>query len=376
MSADPTAFDFHALRRHPDIEAPNLQAYDATDRYLLETAAERGLLEGTITVVGDRHGALTLGALAAGAQTVLVHQDSLTGSRALLANAARLGFDLTRIRQLPLNSELVAGSRLILLQLPRSLDALDEIAAVLASAPSDAVLLAGGRIKHMHPSMNDVLARSFGRIDVLHARQKSRILAASQPNPDAVSRWPRSRRHTVPGLGLELDLVAHAAAFGGAALDPGAVALLAHLPRMRQAAEVIDLGCGSGVLSMAMAITRPEVRVLATDVSAAAAASARLTASANGVADRVSVRQADGLEDVAAASANLILLNPPFHIGAAVHTGIAERLISDAGRALAADGELWCVWNSHLRYRPLLAHIGPTEQIGRDRTFTVTVTRR
>ena len=82
------------------------------------------------------------------------------------------------------------------------------------------------------------------------------------------------------------------------------------------------------------------------------------------------------LDGVADASAPLILLNPPFHIGAAVHTGIAERLIADAGRALAPGGELWCVWNGHLGYRPLLDRIGETRQVSRNAKFVVTATRR
>ena len=370
----PEPFDFDLLRRKPDVEAPNLAAHDATDRYLLDVAAERGLLQGTVAVIGDRHGALTLGALAAGARRVRVHQDSLVGERALLGNSTALG--ITGFTQLPL-AEVAAGVDCVLLQLPRSLDALDEIAAAVAAvAPPSVSVLAGGRIKHMTTTMNDVLARHFGRVDVLRARQKSRVLTAVAPKPDAASGWPRSLRHRIPGLELEVTLVAHGAAFGGAALDPGAVALLQHLPKMRQAERAIDLGCGTGVLSAAYALTRPGSRILATDVSQAAVDSAVLTARANGVADRIEVRRADGLEGVASASAQLILLNPPFHIGAAVHTGIAERLIAEAGSALAPDGELWCVWNSHLRYRPLLDRIGDTRQVSRDRNFTVTVTRR
>jgi 16S rRNA (guanine1207-N2)-methyltransferase len=51
------------LRRRPDVEAPNLQAWDATDRLLLDTAAERMLPGSSLAVIGDRYGALTLGAL-------------------------------------------------------------------------------------------------------------------------------------------------------------------------------------------------------------------------------------------------------------------------------------------------------------------------
>ena len=60
---------FSRLGRFPDVEAANLQAWDATDRLLLDTAADllaAGILHpgSRLAVVGDRYGALTLGALA------------------------------------------------------------------------------------------------------------------------------------------------------------------------------------------------------------------------------------------------------------------------------------------------------------------------
>ena len=79
------------------------------------------------------------------------------------------------------------------------------------------------------------------------------------------------------------------------------------------------------------------------------------------------------LEYLPDASERLVVLNPPFHSDAAVHTGIATHLFAEAARVLEPGGELWCVWNSHLRYRPLLERIvGPTRQVARNAKFTVT----
>ena len=143
------------------------------------------------------------------------------------------------------------------------------------------------------------------------------------------------------------------------------------------ARTAIDLGCGTGVLATTLAIRRPELRVIATDQSAAAVASATATAAANGVADRVAVVRDDGLSAQPDASADLIVLNPPFHIGSAVHTGVAHRMFADAARVLAPGGELWTVWNSHLGYRAALERtVGPTRQIARNAKFTVTASRR
>ncbi len=73
------------------------------------------------------------------------------------------------------------------------------------------------------------------------------------------------------------------------------------------------------------------------------------------------------------ACAELVLLNPPFHLGAAVHAGAGIKLIEAAARVLAPGGELWTVFNSHLHYLPALERlVGPTREAGRNPKFTVT----
>ena len=368
--------DLAALRRAPDVEAANLSAVDASDRLILDEAQEAVRTHPEhVAIIGDRHGALTLGAIDhLGAVRPHVHQDALVGERALAANAARLLGSATAPgawTQHDLDPSLVTGARVVLLQLPRSLDALDEVARLVAAhAPPDVVLVAGGRVKHMTTGINDVLARSFGDVRATLARQKSRVLHASAPRADGGAAWPRSARHDDLGL----TVVAHGAAFAGATVDIGTRALLEVLPAAQPGArDVVDLGCGTGVLASALALARPEARVTATDQSSAAVASARATAVANGVGDRVVVVRADAGDSLPEAAADLVLLNPPFHVGAAVHTGLAERLFRAAARLLRPGGELWTVYNSHLGHRSTIERmVGPTRQVSRTPKFTVT----
>jgi 16S rRNA (guanine1207-N2)-methyltransferase len=369
------------LRRFPDVEAANLQAWDATDRLLLETAA--GLLKpGTrLSVVGDRYGALTLGALAldaaatsAGASPVRVHQDLVTGERALRNNAEALGIQ-AGFDQFPLGPALLEGAAVVLLQLPKSLAELEEIAdAVARYAAPDVVLLAGGRVKHMSLGMNAVLERYFGNVQPQLGRQKSRILLASSPKPvPAAPPFPVSEDNADLGL----MVCAHGAAFAGTGLDIGTRFLLDFLPQLPNADHAVDLGCGTGILAAMYARAHPGSRVTATDQSAAAAASARATADANGLGQQIVALQDDAMESLPSASADLILLNPPFHVGAAVHAGAGIKLIEAAGRVLAPGGELWTVFNSHLHYRPALERlVGPTREVGRNPKFTVTASTR
>ncbi|MDF9750389.1 class I SAM-dependent methyltransferase [Arthrobacter sp. ES3-54] len=370
---------FARLRRFPDVEAANLQAWDATDRLLLDTALEMhaaGMLKpGTrLAVVGDRYGALTLGALTLGADAVRVHQDLITGERALRANAEALAIDVG-FKHLPLGAGLLEGASLVLLQLPRSLAELEEIAdAVARYAAPDVVLLAGGRVKHMSLSMNAVLARCFDDVQPQLARQKSRLLLARGPKPVPAA-LPFPVTETNDELGL--TVCARGAVFAGTGLDIGTRFLLDFLPRMPHATHAVDLGCGTGILAAMYARANPGARVTATDRSAAAVDSALATARANGLDGRIEVLQDDAMSSLPDASADLVLLNPPFHLEAAVHSGAGIKLIEAAGRVLAPGGELWTVFNSHLHYRPALERlIGPTREVGRNPKFTVTASTR
>ncbi|QIS40280.1 class I SAM-dependent methyltransferase [Clavibacter capsici] len=377
-----------ALRRRPDVEAENLFAVDAADRLLLdelvallaaEAAAGRPVRPEELVVIGDSYGALALGAAAAlrraGAVDPLrlrVHQDALASETALDLNAELVG-ETAEIAHLGLDDALADGARVVLARLPRSLDALDEWAGVVARAAADDVtVLAGGRIKHMTPAMTDVLRRRFADVHATLARQKSRILVARGPARDAAADgYPRRESH--PDLGLEVR--AHGAAFAGSKVDIGTRFLLSFLPDLLADARVaVDLGCGTGVIASAVALARPDLRVVATDQSWAAVDSARATVAANGLADRVTVVRDDAGSTVPDGSADLVLLNPPFHTGATVHAGLAPRLFAAAARMLRPGGELWTVYNSPLGYRPQLTRIvGPTREAGRNAKFTVAV---
>jgi 16S rRNA (guanine1207-N2)-methyltransferase len=375
-----TEFDPGPLRRYPDLESPELRASDTADTLILDQAAP--LRSRDVVVIGDDYGALTLGALADGATAVRVHQDSMLGELALHSNAAGRGGFVS----LPLDAELVAGATIVLLRLPRSLEALEEIAALIAAVADPAVVVvAGGRIKHMSLGMNEVLLRHFGTLDVSLARQKSRVLIARSPlpgqtlvsgQPPMAGTPPEPRREF--NQELSLWVCATGAVFAGSRLDIGTRFLLSVLDRAApDARTAIDLGCGSGILAAALARDRPELTVIASDLSAAAVASTRATAEANGLAARISVVRDVGLTSQPSASADLVVLNPPFHVGSTVHSGLADQLFAEAARVLRPGGELWTVYNSHLGYRPVLRRlVGETVEVARNAKFTVAMSRR
>ncbi|MFE6996278.1 class I SAM-dependent methyltransferase [Microbacterium sp. NPDC057659] len=383
-------FDFTRLRRAPDVEAPNLQAWDATDELLVREALATGIRGDEIAVIGDAYGAITLALTDAGMPGIRVHQDLVTGRRALARNAAALGLtdgtDAARraaaehadggadgpwvptFEQHELDERLLTGIRLVLLQLPKALAELEEIADAIARwAQPDVVLIAGGRVKHMSLGQNDVLGRYFAEVQPQRAERKSRLLVArGLRRPDGPPPFPVSTAH--PGL----TLCAYGGAFAGDRIDIGTRVLLEVLPDIRSAEVAIDLGCGTGALAATYAMQHPASRVIATDRSAAAVRSARATMAANGL-ENVTVTLDDAGSELPVGTADLVLLNPPFHLGSAVDEAAGHRLIQAAARLTRPGGEVWTVFNSHLDHRRILQReVGPTEQVERTPKFIVT----
>lgn len=379
------------LRRAPDLEGPNLEAHDAADRLILDETAPslaRDLEAGPgpgpgpgpeaepptgtgvsdVVVLGDTHGALSLGLAALGAR-VSVATDSVLGESAIAENAQRAGL-AERVQVAPLGPDLLAGARLVAMRLPRALAELAEVSELIAQHADPGVrVVAGGREKYLTRRMNEVLERSFTEVRASLGRQKSRVLHAVGARTDGPQgSYPQRAEH------LGLQVVAHGGAFGGTDLDLGTRYLLTFADRMApEAATAADAGCGTGILAVALATARPDLQVTASDISASAVASARETARANGVEDRVTAVRADALETLPSGSVDLVVCNPPFHSGAAVEPDAARGLLRDAGRVLASGGELWCVFNSRLaRARELRRLVGPTEVMGDSGAFTVT----
>ena len=375
------SFDFaDHFRRSPADRGPDLMTIDGTDRFLLDEAphvhGDALRQPGEVAVVDDRYGVLTLGLLSLhGADGIRVMQDSLTSERALGAAAGTFGRrGFTHPRSL---EDAFRNVRLVLLRLPKSNDRLDEVARAVARwAAPDVVLLCGGVNKHMTLSQNDVLRRYFGDVTASRGRGKSRLLVAQDPLAAAAARaavtapWPR--RVHLDELGM--TIAAHGGVFAGASLDLGTRVLLEAMDdAVPTARTAVDLGSGNGVIAVELARRRPAVRVIATDVTSTAVASTTATAEANGVADRVRVLRSDAGDEIDSGSAQLVLCNPPFHEGTTVSTDAAEAMFRNAATILQAGGELWCVWNSHLRYRPVLERlVGPTRQVVRTAKFTVT----
>jgi len=142
--------------------------------------------------------------------------------------------------------------------------------------------------------------------------------------------------------------------------------------RERTDLEVVDLGCGNGSVALAILDALPDATVVATDSHADAVVSASLTLREFVEAGRARVTWDDAAGDEEEGSADVVLLNPPFHDGTAIDATLVQGLLDAARRLLRPGGRLYMVHNNHLRYRPEVeARFVRVRQVARNPKFTV-----
>jgi 16S rRNA (guanine1207-N2)-methyltransferase len=134
--------------------------------------------------------------------------------------------------------------------------------------------------------------------------------------------------------------------FAAGTIDEGTRMLLEHF-EVEEGRHVLDIGTGSGIIGAYAA--RMGGRVTMTDRSLIAVAAAKRTMWLNEF-EHYDVVAGDTYDPVNNGRYHLIVSNPPFHRGRNVDHTMTDRLLSEAPRYLAPEGELLVVANAFLSY--------------------------
>ena len=350
------------LTRYPVRRNEQLRAWDAADEFVLRFLADQlrpGRAAGSTVIVNDGWGALTV-ALATHQPVSL--SDSFVSHRAtrenLMVNSA-VATDVTCVASRgPLSTPIAT----LVVKVPRSLALLeDQLCHVAPHVTADTIVVAGAMTKNIHTSTIELFERILGPTRTSLAEKKARLIICS-PDPDriaAVSPWPCS--FTLDG---GQQVISHAGVFSAERLDPGTRFLLEKLRVGVGPQQVVDLGCGNGILGLLSAIQNPEAEVTFVDESYLAIASAEATFRVNLGPDRAArFTVGNGLFDAADGdglafdTVDRVLCNPPFHIDNALGDATAWQMFSASRQALRIGGELWVVGNRHLAYHAKLKRI-------------------
>jgi 16S rRNA (guanine1207-N2)-methyltransferase len=171
-----------------------------------------------------------------------------------------------------------------------------------------------------------------------------------------------------------LELTSGSGVFAQGRLDVGTGVLLREQPAPEGARSVLDLGCGYGVIGLAVAVAVPDCTVTAIDVNERAVLLANENAAALGISDRF-IACLPGEVDTAA-TYDEIWSNPPIRIG---KEALHELLLAWLPR-LAPDGRARLVVGKNLGADSLVGWLTdqgyPTAKVASAKGFRVLEARR
>jgi len=361
--------EFELVRNPAD---DNLQAWDAADEFLLNHINDLQILSARskLLILNDAYGAL---AVALAGYPVYSWSDSLLAQQALRDNLVANGYPVEQVKT---NSDIefpTVPVDCVLLKIPKTLALLEhQLYALRPILHHDSRIFAAGMTRNIHNSTLELFETILGPTTTTRARKKSRLILVERDHSinEGQSQFPDYYELQVD---RDYRIVNHASLFSRDRLDQGSQLLIEHMPIGEQYKQIVDLGCGNGVLGIIAASLNPAANLLFCDESHMAIASARENFQhAFAQARSVEFRVDDCLRSVAADSQNLVLINPPFHQQHSVGDAIAWNMFKDAQRVLVAGGELRLVGNRHLAYHAKLKKLfGNCETIAADSKFVI-----
>jgi len=287
--------------------------------------------EGRVTALHSSHSALSR----------LARLPGVKACEDVYPDPIRLGFSDAALVELPKGRSV---ARATLWTVGRSLN------------PGAPIYLAGPNASGAKSAIKDATAL-FGAAPVLGYRSGCRLAMATCPAaltqpPD----WETPAPWQVQLRGARrpeaaYQLVTQPGVFSWEHLDDGTALLLDHLG-VEPETEVLDLGCGYGIIGLAAA--RAGARVTMVDDDLLAVRCARASVRANELEARCTVLPSDVFSALDDRRFDLILSNPPFHQGVDVSTSVTARLIREAPQHLNPGGRLRLVANRFLAYERLM----------------------
>ena len=197
----------------------------------------------------------------------------------------------------------------------------------------------------------------FGNVHVVAYRAGCRVLRAvkgleTRPPASEYYAWSTIqatvRDHT-------FSYVSKPGIFSWQRLDDGSRMLIEAMQDqpLRADDQVLDIGCGAGVLTLVAAQQAHEGHVTGVDADCRAVEATRRTL-ALGEATNAEALLSDCVSAVSDRAFSAVVTNPPFHKQQSTSYATARQIIHDAHQVLRKRGRFYLVANAFLKYQPLI----------------------
>lgn len=356
------------LKRFPETDDVNpLQAWEAADEYLLQQLDDT-VISGPVLIFNDTFGALSC---ALAEHKPFSISDSYLSELGTRENLRHNEIEEGNVTFLDSTAPYPQAPGVVLIKIPKTLALLEQqLRALRLVATAETRIIAGAKARDIHNSTLALFEKILGPTTTTLAWKKARLINCTFTAP-TLADAPQTLSWTLEGTPWTIHN--HANVFSRTGLDIGARFFMQHLPDNLEG-EIVDLGCGNGVIGLTLLDKNPDAKVVFVDESPMAVASSRLNVETNmpDALDRCEFMINNALSGVEPFRFNAVLCNPPFHQQHALTDNIAWEMFHHARRCLKVNGELYIVANRHLDYFHKMKKIfGNCETIATNSKFVV-----
>ena len=360
---------FNQLILHRFPKNQSLQAWSSADAYLLDYCKdiEHKLLNKNIFIFNDSFGAIGLG-LSEFKPTVMT--DSFLSTQAIATNRELNNIDKNKIELLTSLTSFNKTYDYVFIKLPKTLDFLRYfLTKIRPFLHNDTQVVIAAMVKSLPSSTWKLLEEMLGETNTSLAKKKARLIFVKpQKNIDHTDFPIHFIQENTQNV-----IYNHANVFSKQSLDIGTRYLLQNLPVFENIENIIDLGCGNGIVGLNLIGKYPNAKVTFTDESYMAVASAKLTVNKN--IEPTQKHQFiinNCLDGFKASSSDLIVCNPPFHQSHSIGLYIALQMFQQSYKTLKKQGRFIVIANRHLPYYPHLKRIfGRVHNLASNNKFSI-----
>ncbi|EMY5215401.1 23S rRNA (guanine(1835)-N(2))-methyltransferase RlmG [Salmonella enterica subsp. enterica] len=346
MSHVDDGFRSLTLKRFPQTDDVNpLLAWEAADEYLLQQLDETEI-RGPVLILNDTFGALSC-ALAEHSPYSI--GDSYLSELGTRENLRHNGIAESSVTFLDSTADYPQAPGVVLIKVPKTLALLEQqLRALRKVVTAQTRIIAGAKARDIHTSTLELFEKVLGPTTTTLAWKKARLINCTFSHPQLADA-PQTLSWKLEDTGWTIHN--HANVFSRTGLDIGARFFMQHLPENLDG-EIVDLGCGNGVIGLSLLAKNPQANVVFVDESPMAVDSSRLNVETNlpEAFERCEFMINNALSGVEPFRFNAVFCNPPFHQKHALTDNIAWEMFHHARRCLKINGELYIVANRHLYY--------------------------
>jgi len=359
------------LNRYPFSKKELLRAWDAADEYLLNYFSENTTTDSSlnILVLNDSFGAVSIPLLAA--HHVTLWSDSYLTEQGVNKNRTNNAVSNQNYQFIKSTETPETVFDVVLMKLPKSNALLeDQLIRLLPLMNDKTILVAAAMAKNIHSSTLKFFEKYVGETKTSLAVKKARLVFCETAGHSENIKSPYPKCYPLENSSYKI--CNHANVFSREKLDIGTRFFLEHIPATNSYKNIVDMGCGNGLIGLIAAEKNPQAKIIFTDESYMATESARVNMESSGLKNITEFFAMDCLKELTNNSVDLVLNNPPFHQQHATGDAVAWRMFNDAKRVLIRGGELLVIGNRHLDYHAKLKKLfGNCELIAANKKFVI-----